>query len=81
MTNARSSSSPDAVIEILREKLTRGQVRNRRYSLRALARDIGLSPSHLSEVLNGRHRISAKTAGQILRTLQSKIEQDPENKP
>lgn len=43
--------------------------RNSRYSLRAFARDLGLSPSRLSEVLNGGQVLSLESAGRIATKL------------
>ncbi|MBC7421482.1 MAG: TIGR02147 family protein [Bdellovibrio sp.] len=44
--------------DYLRAEFAERSMRNSRYSLRAFARDIGLSPSTLSEVLNGHHGLS-----------------------
>lgn len=49
----------------LREELERRASKNSSYSLRAFARDIGLTNSHLSMTLSGRKRISPETAEQI----------------
>lgn len=48
--------------EILRERLAGRQGRNPSYSLRAYARDLGISPSRLSEILSGDHALSAAKA-------------------
>lgn len=40
-------------------------MRNPSYSLRAFARDVGMQPSKLSEVFNGKKGISLKKAGQL----------------
>ena len=50
---------------ILQQTLFSKQQKNRRYSLRAFARDLKISPSFLSEVLNGKYGISKQLAGQI----------------
>ena len=49
------------VRELLRDELRRRQTRNRRYSLRAFARDVGVHHSTLSRVLRGRQRVTAAT--------------------
>lgn len=46
--------------DFLREELARRSQRNPRYSLRAFARDLSLSASTLSEVLNGHHKLSSR---------------------
>lgn len=75
MVKHDSDVDSDLVANLLRSRLKSRKVRNRAYSMRALARDIGLSPSHLCEVLNGRHRMSPKTAQQIYALLkQSNLE-------
>jgi uncharacterized protein (TIGR02147 family) len=43
--------------------------RNSRYSLRAFARDLQFLPSRLSDVLNGKQGLSAKTASQLAQRL------------
>ncbi len=50
---------------ILQQTLFSKQQKNKRYSLRAFARDLKISPSFLSEVLNGKYGISKQLAGQI----------------
>jgi uncharacterized protein (TIGR02147 family) len=54
---------------ILKERLAQRQQRNRAYSLRAFARDVGLSPSRLSEVLSGKHALSPAKAGAVAARL------------
>ena len=53
----------------LQQEFFQRQRRNPRYSLRAFARDLELSPSTLSEILNGRHRPQAATIGKICQRL------------
>jgi plasmid maintenance system antidote protein VapI len=50
---------------ILQQTLFTKQQKNKRYSLRAFARDLKISPSFLSEVLNGKYGISKQLAAQI----------------
>jgi len=50
---------------ILQQTLFSKQQKNKRYSLRAFARDLKISPSFLSEVLNGKYGISKQLANQI----------------
>jgi len=48
--------------EVLRAELETRVARNASYSLRAFARDLGLSTSHLSEVFKGRYGFSRPTS-------------------
>jgi len=50
---------------ILQQTLFSKQQKNKRYSLRAFARDLKISPSFLSEVLSGKYGISKQLASQI----------------
>lgn len=54
---------------ILQQTLVAKQKKNSRYSLRAFARDLRVSPSFLSEVLNGKYGISRQLARQIAERL------------
>ena len=54
---------------ILKEELEIRCSRNAHYSLRAFSRDIGLSPSLLSGVLNARHGLSRQAAENISKRL------------
>lgn len=54
---------------ILQQTLQSKQKKNSRYSLRAFARDLRVSPSFLSEVLNGKYGISRQLARQIAERL------------
>jgi uncharacterized protein (TIGR02147 family) len=51
--------------QLLRNELESRQERNGGYSLRAYARDLDLSPSRLSEVMNGKQRLSLKSAEKV----------------
>lgn len=55
--------------DVLKEYLSRRCEHNPRYSLRALARDLQMSPSRLSEALNGKAGISAASARKITERL------------
>ncbi len=46
--------------------LKKKQIRNPKYSLRALARDIGLSPSVVSDYLNEKRVLSSKSEQKII---------------
>lgn len=59
MTETTNRSLP---AEILRKVLVERIQRNPAYSLRAFARDLGVSHTYLSLVINGRKRLSAKRA-------------------
>lgn len=55
--------------ETLKAALEARCAQNPRYSLRAFARDLGISPSRLSDVLNGRYGLSRAAAAQIAKFL------------
>jgi uncharacterized protein (TIGR02147 family) len=55
--------------DILKEELDRRCALNPRYSLRAFARDLGIAPSRISEVLNGRRGISETAGARLARRL------------
>ena len=55
--------------DILKNKLELRQQKNKKYSLRAYARDLGLSSSLLSEILSGKKGLSLKMAGQVAENL------------
>src|SRR5690349_17881631 len=48
--------------QFLMTEFLQRQARNRRYSLRAFARSLALSPSRLSDYVNGRGGLSAQRA-------------------
>lgn len=55
--------------DALKGKLSERVLVNPRYSLRAFARDIGLSPSYLSQVLNGSRGLTGKKAPLVFKRL------------
>lgn len=54
---------------ILRSTFSQRQQRNASYSLRAFARDLKVSPSRLSEVINAGHKLSPATARHVASRL------------
>lgn len=50
---------------MIRHRYAERRLRNPNYSIRAFARDLELSPSHLSEIFNGKEKLSLKTAAKI----------------
>lgn len=64
-----SPKSPPHYRDILREAFQDRRARNPHYSLRAFARDLMLSPSTLSDVLNDKCGLSRASAKQIARAL------------
>ena len=56
--------------KFLRDELLRRQNKNRSYSLRAFARDLGMSSSRLSEILNGKVGVSETRAAVLAKRLQ-----------
>ena len=55
--------------DILKDELSSRCQKNPRYSLRAFARDVGLSSARISEVLNYKHGLSRKSGTQISKKL------------
>ncbi len=53
----------------LRSVLEKRCQQNPRYSLRAFARDLGLTPSYLSEVINGKRNLTLNQAGRFSENL------------
>ncbi len=54
---------------MLNDELERRCGRNPYYSLRAFARDLGMSPPRLSNILNGKHGLSVSAAREVSRHL------------
>lgn len=50
---------------VLRDELARRQTKNHNYSQRAFARDLGIGPNRLSEILAGKQGLSAGYARQV----------------
>lgn len=67
MSNANAAQS--TVSNILRQALIETQVRNPAYSLRSFARRLAISPSALSEIMNGKRRVSKATAERVVKGL------------
>lgn len=59
----------ESFADVLRGELDKRVRRNPRYSLRAFARDVKLSPSRLSEVMSGQHGVSRPSVRTICRQL------------
>lgn len=55
--------------QFLAEELARRQTQNPRYSMRAFARHLGMSPGELSEILTAKRRLSLKSAIKVGRSL------------
>lgn len=51
--------------ENLKKTLVQKQIKNPNYSLRAMARDIGLSPSVISDFLNAKRSLTPKSQKKI----------------
>lgn len=64
-----SATRPLCFRSLLQKELERRQGKNPSYSLRSFARDIGLSPSRLSEIVNARQRLSMKSAQEVSQRL------------
>jgi transcriptional regulator with XRE-family HTH domain len=61
--------APDFGRELLRRELDRRLESNPRYSLRAFARALRMSPGELSEVMNGKRPLSPRSAQRIAEAL------------
>jgi uncharacterized protein (TIGR02147 family) len=66
---AKIKSGKESFRDILQNEFVIRRSKNSAYSQRAFARDIGLSPSRISEVLNGGQRISRQKASVIADAL------------
>ncbi len=65
-----TQNEPQAALQnLLRRTLLDAQARNPDFSMRALARKLGLYASALNEILNGKRRVSAKQAQKIIDRL------------
>lgn len=60
---------PDSWKSFLKNELSNRLEANPRYSLRAFARDLALSPGELSELLNGKRSLSPKALSKIVSRL------------
>lgn len=60
------ASDQSALREFLQDTLTQGRLRNPSFSLRALAKKAGLSPAALSEILNGKRKLTPERASKVL---------------
>lgn len=69
MTDGEGTTSVSA---LLSSQMEMRKQKNASYSLRAFARDLGLSPSHLSEVLRGSEGLSEKKAEEVAKRLRLK---------
>lgn len=61
--------SSESLIDLLNSVFERRRIKNSKYSLRAFARDLGISPSALSLILSDKRKISSRQALQILDSL------------
>lgn len=55
--------------KLLTESLARSRMKNSRYSIRAFAKKLGVSPAALSQILNGKRNLTGKTAENIMARL------------
>lgn len=64
ITQHKSSSA-----EVLKSFLQKKNKKNNLYSLRAFARDLGISPAFVTQILNGKKRINVSRAVEIAKAL------------
>ena len=69
MSNTDCSTTPLSFRLMLESEYQKRQQKNSVYSLRAFARDLGVSASHLIEVLSGRYGLSPKSATTIAQKI------------
>ncbi len=55
--------------DYLNQEFKSRRVRNPKYSLRAYAKSLGISPAHTSQLLSGKRKVRAKSALQLARAL------------
>ncbi|MFZ4713901.1 MAG: helix-turn-helix domain-containing protein [Bacteriovoracaceae bacterium] len=67
-----------AIRKLLCAKLSEYQEQNKAYSLRAFAKKLGLSPTSLSLLLNGKRYPSAKMAAKICEALKLRDDEQSE---
>lgn len=67
----------DELRALLAQELARRQSRNLRYSLRAFARDLQLSPSFLCQILSSKRGFSSKSAERISSALATYASDEP----
>src|SRR4051812_8640701 len=65
----------NTIRETLANELLSRQLRNERYSLRAFARSLGLSPSKLSDIMKGKQGLSLATAREIVTKLDLSVDE------
>jgi uncharacterized protein (TIGR02147 family) len=70
---AMSPLECNSISEYLGGEFSRRKLRNKSYSLRAFARDLKMSPSRLSEVINGQEGISESTVDTIAKCVTTKV--------
>jgi uncharacterized protein (TIGR02147 family) len=66
------------IIRAMHENLLERREKNPSYSLRAYARDLGLAPAALSQILNGKRGVTRRTGEKILCRLPKSHLQSPE---
>jgi len=66
------------IVQILRDTLADRQARRHRYSLRGFAASLQLAPPQVSEILNGKRKVTRKMASRIFHSLaiDPAVEQD-----
>jgi uncharacterized protein (TIGR02147 family) len=70
MESSSQSSDPAAAYRaILQRSFDRRKQRNQRYSLRAMARDLTLSPSFLSDLFHGKAGVSVDSAARMAKAM------------
>lgn len=68
-------SSHEMLAGIIQDSLLERTLKNPNYSLRAMARDLGVSPATISGFLTGKRKMSGQTARYILQALKCPPEQ------
>jgi uncharacterized protein (TIGR02147 family) len=74
LEQTKPNTLPKSYVEILKSCLSERMLKNENYSLRAFARDLDITPSHLSEILNKKANLSLKAGFQIAPFIYKNIE-------
>jgi uncharacterized protein (TIGR02147 family) len=68
-SDGAGNAAQAALGDLLRRTFVEAQVRNPAFSLRSFARRLAISPSALSEIMNGKRRVSRKIAERVATRL------------
>jgi len=61
------------IVKLCVSELNRRKAKNPSYSLRAYARDLGISPSYLSKIISGRFPVTDQFVRRLLKNIHPHI--------